>query len=36
MAITLQPLVQFTCFNFWPAALDFLYQFQLVDGGNDP
>ncbi len=36
MAITSKPFVQFTCFNFWLAALDSLHHFIHVAGGTDP
>ncbi len=36
MAITLQPFVRFTSFNFWLVALDLFYNFLQVAGGRDP
>ena len=32
MAITLQPIVRFTSFNFWVTALDVLYHLTLTAG----
>ena len=36
MAITSQPFVRFTSFNFWLVGLDALYQFTLVGVAETP
>ncbi len=36
MAITSQPYIQFTSFNFWLVALDFLYHFLQVADAQIP
>ncbi len=36
MAITLQPFVQFTSFNFWLVGLDAHYQCSLVGVAQTP
>ncbi len=36
MAITSQPFIRFTSFNFWLVALDSLYHFMQVADAQTP